>query len=89
LVEALTGLRSALSGTLRIAGQEVAKASPRVITEVGTAHIPEDRQRDGLVLSYSIADNLVLNTYYLPPVAKGGVMLGEGVDERAEHWGRI
>ena len=85
LVEALTGLRSALSGTLRIAGQEVAKASPRVITEVGTAHIPEDRQRDGLVLSYSIADNLVLNTYYLPPVAKGVVMQGEVIDERAEH----
>ncbi len=85
LVEALTGLRSALSGTLRIAGQEVTKASPRAITEVGTAHIPEDRQRDGLVLPYTIADNLVLNTYYLPPVAKGVVMQGEVIDERAEH----
>jgi len=39
--------------------------------EVGTAHVPEDRQQDGLVLSFPVVDNLVLNTYYLPPFAKG------------------
>ena len=46
-------------------------ASPRRITEQGVAHVPEDRQRDGLVLDFSIADNLVLNTYYLEPYARG------------------
>ncbi len=85
LVEALTGLRPILEGTVRIAGQEVTNASPRTITEAGTAHIPEDRQRDGLVLSYPIADNLILNTYYLPPVAKGMVMQQDVIFSIAER----
>jgi ABC-type uncharacterized transport system ATPase subunit len=49
-------------------------ALPRQITELGTAHIPEDRQRDGLVLSYPIVENLALNTYYFPPFTKGVVL---------------
>jgi simple sugar transport system ATP-binding protein len=71
LVEALTGLRRVQSGTIAIAGTDYTNASPRLITEAGTAHVPEDRQEDGLVLAYSIADNLVLNTYYLAPFARG------------------
>ena len=74
LVEALTGLRKALGGTVRIAGQDTTKASPRAITERGVAHVPEDRQRDGLVLSFPVADNLILNTYYLPPFARNGIL---------------
>jgi simple sugar transport system ATP-binding protein len=62
LVEALTGLRQPESGSIKIAGKEVSHASPRQITEIGVAHVPEDRQRDGLVLSYPITDNIVLNT---------------------------
>jgi simple sugar transport system ATP-binding protein len=85
LVEALTGLRPVDSGTITIAGKDVTNASPRTITEVGTAHIPEDRQRDGLVLGYAINDNLVLNTYYLPPIASGLVMEEAAVNERAER----
>lgn len=83
LVEALTGLRPPIGGTIRLLGQDVTHVSPRVITEAGTGHIPEDRQRDGLVLSYSIADNLILNTYYLPPVAKGIVMQEPVIYDRA------
>lgn len=71
LVEALTGLREIVDGKVLVANKDVTNASPRVITEAGVAHIPEDRQRDGLVLPFPVADNLVLNTYYLPPVAKG------------------
>ena len=51
---------------------------------MGSGHIPEDRQRDGLVLGYSVAKNLVLNTYYLPPYAKGVVIQMEPILERAE-----
>jgi general nucleoside transport system ATP-binding protein len=76
LVEALTGLRHVQSGTLAIAGSDYTNASPRPITEAGTAHVPEDRQEDGLVLTYSIADNLVLNTYYQAPFARG-ILLNE------------
>jgi simple sugar transport system ATP-binding protein len=85
LVESLTGLRPAQSGVIRLLGKDVTQASPRVITEAGTAHIPEDRQRDGLVLSYPIADNLILNTYYLPPIAQGVAMQESVIEKNAEH----
>jgi simple sugar transport system ATP-binding protein len=71
LVEVLTGLRPAQAGSVRILGQEVTNASPRTITELGVAHIPEDRQHDGLVLPFPVADNLILSTYYQPPFAEG------------------
>ncbi len=70
LVEALTGLRAAEAGQVYIRGHETTRASPREITELGVAHIPEDRQRDGLVLSFPVADNLMLCTYYLSPFAR-------------------
>ncbi|CAN5466361.1 ABC transporter ATP-binding protein [soil metagenome] len=70
LVEAITGLRRAEAGEIRIAGQPV-RPDPRRITEQGVAHIPEDRLEDGLVPEFSIADNMVLNTYYLKPYADG------------------
>ncbi|MBO9326354.1 MAG: ABC transporter ATP-binding protein [Roseiflexus sp.] len=71
LVEAITGLRPVHSGRVLINGRDVTNASPRRISETGCAHVPEDRQEDGLVLTYSVADNLVLNTYYTPPFARG------------------
>lgn len=71
LVYALTGLRSPEIGSVRILGKDVGRANPRQITEQGVAHVPEDRQKHGLVLSFPIADNIVLNTYYLPPFARG------------------
>jgi general nucleoside transport system ATP-binding protein len=71
LVEVLSGLRPASGGQVRILGQDVTNATPRQITELGVAHIPEDRQEDGLVLTFPIADNLMLNTYYQPPFSKG------------------
>lgn len=74
LVEALTGLRRILSGDISIGGTPTTHASPRKIVELGVGHVPEDRQRDGLVLAYPIADNMVLNTYYKPPFAKGVVI---------------
>ncbi len=85
LVEVLTGLRQATGGSVRILGQDVTNASPRTITELGVAHIPEDRQRDGLVLPFPINDNLVLNTYYQPPFARGPGLQFDRVDEYAER----
>jgi len=71
LVEALTGLRPIEGGGISILGRDTSKASPRQIIEAGTAHVPEDRQKDGLVLSFTVAENLVLNTYYETPFARG------------------
>jgi simple sugar transport system ATP-binding protein len=77
LVKALTGLSHPISGSATLLGEEISAASPRVITELGSAHIPEDRQKDGLVLTATVADNLVLNTYYLEPFAER-VIIQEG-----------
>ena len=85
LVEVLTGLRQATGGTFRVLGQDVTNASPRTITELGVAHIPEDRQQDGLVLTFPIYDNMVLNTYYQPPFAKGPSMQFDQVYKYAER----
>ncbi|HEX9016465.1 MAG TPA: ABC transporter ATP-binding protein [Chloroflexota bacterium] len=74
LVEAITGLRKIVSGRVEIDGRDYSNATPRAITESGTSHVPEDRQEDGLVLVYPVADNLVLNRYYLPPFARGMVI---------------
>ncbi|HEU5102045.1 MAG TPA: ABC transporter ATP-binding protein [Roseiflexaceae bacterium] len=84
LVEAITGLRPARAGHVLIAGTDYTNAVPRAITEAGTAHVPEDRQEDGLVLGYTIADNLVLNTYYLAPFAKGVARNEAAINEHAE-----
>ncbi len=72
LVEVITSLRKAESGQVIINGEEMTNASPRAITQKGqSSHVPEDRHAYGMVASYSVADNLVLNTYNLPPFAKG------------------
>ncbi len=84
LVQALTGLGHVHSGAVAINGQDVTGASPRAITERGVAHVPEDRQRDGLVLSFSIADNLVLNTYYLAPYARGVALQEQAIANNAQ-----
>jgi general nucleoside transport system ATP-binding protein len=83
LVEALTGLRGIVSGTVRIGGHDVTGATPRRILETGVAHIPEDRHRHGLVLTYPISDNTVLSTYYKPPFANGIVIDDEKIDNNA------
>ncbi len=69
LVETLTGLRNPSSGGFSVAGNHFEHITPREMTQAGSAHIPEDRQRYGMVSSYSVADNLVLNTYEETPFA--------------------
>jgi general nucleoside transport system ATP-binding protein len=85
LVETITGLRPAETGLITISGKDTTYASPREICEAGIAHVPEDRQQDGLVLTFSVADNLVLNTYYKEPFAKG-LSLNQGkIEESARE----
>ena len=83
LVKALTGLHQPEEGQVTLLGEDISHASPRTITEIGAAHIPEDRQKDGLVLSYPVADNLVLCTYYREPYAQGVVLQQDAILERA------
>ena len=85
LVKALTGLSHVESGLIKIAGQNVNHTSPRQITELGVAHVPEDRQRDGLVLKFPIKDNMMLNTYY-NTFAKGIMIDQEKVNQVSSQW---
>ncbi len=71
LVAAITGLRTPIAGTIMICGTDVTGSNPRQISELGVAHVPEDRQRDGLVISYPLTDNAVLELYYKEPFAHG------------------
>lgn len=85
LVEALTGLRKIDSGKVTIIGEDMTNASPRAIREAGSAHVPEDRQQDGLVLSFPVSENLVLNTYYESPFAKGWNLQFDEIEAAAEE----
>jgi len=78
LVEALTGMRAIDGGRFFIKGSEVTGASPRSVTEMGVGHVPEDRQRDGLVASFTVMHNLVLCSYYREAFSRAIV-----VDDRA------
>ncbi|MEN6478994.1 MAG: ABC transporter ATP-binding protein [Anaerolineales bacterium] len=85
LVEALAGQREVLSGSVRIGGHDVTRASPRRRAQLGVAYVPEDRQRDGLVLDFPVADNLILNTYYQPPFARGILLQRAAIRATAER----
>lgn len=72
LVEVITGLRKAAQGHVSINGENMTNASPRRITQTGlSCHVPEDRHTHGMIGSYSVADNMVLNTYNQAPFARG------------------
>lgn len=85
LVEALTGLRPIEDGRFSINGKDVSHASPRQIEAMGTSHVPEDRQRDGLVLPFPVVENLVLNTYYAAPFAKGFLLQQDEIEAAARQ----
>lgn len=74
LVEAITGLRKAESGAIYLHGENVADVGIRERIRKGIGHIPEDRQKRGLVLDYTLEENIVLEIYDQPPYAKRGML---------------
>ncbi|MEA4812170.1 MAG: ABC transporter ATP-binding protein [Anaerolineaceae bacterium] len=85
LCEAVTGLQKPSSGRITLLGEDISKAAPRYITELGSAHIPEDRQRDGLVLPFPVAENLVLCTYYKKPFSNNNLLDYPAIMENAHN----
>ncbi len=85
LAEAITGLRPVDDGVFTIAGNVMPFKNPRHLVEHGMAHIPEDRHKHGLVLPYSIADNMVLCTYYREPFAQHGTRNDKMIFNNAEQ----
>ena len=85
LIEALTGIRAVESGKVIVGENECRNAPPREIYEAGLASIPEDRQRRGLVLNYSVADNMVLQNYRKAPFASRGVLNRQEISNHAKE----
>ncbi|MNO35143.1 Galactose/methyl galactoside import ATP-binding protein MglA [compost metagenome] len=85
LIEAITGLRKIDSGTIKAGGRDITNQSARAIAESGVAHIPEDRHKHGLVLDFSVSENMVLKTYYQAPYSKGGFLNRSAMEEHARN----
>jgi general nucleoside transport system ATP-binding protein len=83
LVEALTGLRRVIAGTVRVGGVDVTTADVRGKLDAGVGHIAEDRHRRGLVLDFNLAENLCLRDYNRAPIAKHGLISPKRMNERA------
>ena len=83
LIEAITGLRRAESGAIDVAGRELRHATAREMLDAGVGHIPEDRQRRGLVLEFTIAENIALHDYADAPDAKWGWLFPARMIQRA------
>lgn len=84
LIEAITGMRSVKSGSVYFKNKDITNLSIRKRIDSGMAHIPEDRQKRGLVLDYTIEDNMVLEIYDREPFSKHGLLKKNAIHNYAE-----
>jgi len=73
LVEAVTGMRRPVAGTITLLDTDITHADPRTVADLGVGHVPEDRNRHGVVGAFTIADNVVLNQYHKAPFSRRGI----------------
>src|SRR3712207_252266 len=85
LIDALTGLRRPAAGRIVVGGRELTKAGARESLDSGVGHIPEDRQLRGLVLDFSLAENIALHDYRQEPDSKWGWLFPRRLVERARR----
>ncbi|MNJ42087.1 Ribose import ATP-binding protein RbsA [compost metagenome] len=85
LIEAITGMRSIKSGDVLLQGKSVTHQSPRVISESGLSHIPQDRHKHGLVLDFTVSENIILQTYDHPELNQRGFINEKSRDTMAER----
>jgi ABC-type uncharacterized transport system ATPase subunit len=85
LVEVLSGLRRPIAGTVRLAGRDITGAGAREILDLGMGHVPEDRQRRGLVLDFTLAENLALHDYDKEPNSRFGWLFPARIVRRARE----
>ena len=83
-VNAITGLSKIDGGSVRLAGEDITNKNIRYRNTHGISHIPEDRHKHGLVLDYSLEENMVLQRYFEPKFQKNGFIRFEAVREYAE-----
>ena len=85
LVYGLTGLEPIVSGTVTFKGQDITHMPIRKRSTSGMSHIPEDRHKHGLVLDYTLEDNMVLQRYFEPEFVQGGFMKRKAIRSYAER----
>jgi simple sugar transport system ATP-binding protein len=85
LIDAIAGLRHVAGGRIVVDGKDVTTATPRQALEAGIGHIPEDRHRRGLVLPFSLTENLALHGYRYEPDSRGGLLNLRAMAERARR----
>ncbi len=83
LADALLGNIPVASGTVRLDGREITNATPKQTIRAGMGFVPEDRQHDGFIGSFTIAENLVLNRYDTAPFARGLSLDLKAIDDNA------
>ena len=83
LIDAISGLRKVESGRVEIAGVDLTRESARAHFDEGFGHVPEDRQRRGLVLEFTIAENIALHDYGAPPASRLGWLYPKNLVARA------
>ena len=83
-VHGLTGLEKISGGTITFAGHDITKASIRERSKLGMSHIPEDRHKHGLVLDYTLEQNMVLQRYWQPEFQSGGFIKSKAVRDYSE-----
>lgn len=84
LAESIVGLQEHITGTITLEGQDITKSSVRDSLHAGIAFVPESREEDGLISSFSIEENLILDLHDLPPYAKGPVISQSVVSAEAD-----
>jgi len=85
LIEAITGLRRPDTGEVVVGGRVMEHATARKMLDAGVGHIPEDRQRRGLVLEFTIAENIALHDYNRPPESRWGWLFPRRLVQRARE----
>jgi simple sugar transport system ATP-binding protein len=83
LVETIAGLRRPTGGAIDLKGHDITHARPRETIHAGVSHVPEDRQRRGLVLEFDLAENLILGDHRDAPYAKHGITDPSAISEAA------
>ena len=84
-ISALTGLKKAESGKISVCGQDAFNKTPRQLFDMGISSIPEDRQKHGLVLDFSVSENLILQNYGQPPFSKKGMLRRKAIQAHADE----
>jgi len=84
LIEAITGLRKVVYGSIELDGDDITHSKTKEIIDIGVGHIPEDRHKRGLVLEYSLAENMILGLHNKKPFSKSKMMNYDAINSHGK-----